>query len=300
MDISEARYCGMSLCWRSSVGDLAPSFYDARGEEWLRTFSGGLLTTCGLTQVGDPESADGEELGLHGRISACPAERVSLSEQWEGDDRVLSVSGTVREGRLYGHVLEMHRTIRATADGAAFALSDRIVNAGARTAPCMLLYHINIGFPLLDEGTELIAPSGSPELRTTGACLAEDGYTNMQGPSPDYREREYTHTMQPDSEGRVTVAVINRRLADGIGLRLRYQHRQLPCFNEWRRLTNAEYVLGIEPGTCLPLGRTHERQAGRLLELDAGQEISAGFEIDIVEGTDAVAALARQAARVTT
>ena len=102
MDISEARYKGMSLCWRSCVGDAAPGFHEPQGLEWLRTFFGGLLCTCGLAQVGSPATDDGEQLGLHGRISAVPAERVSFSEHWSGNSPVLQVDGLMREGRPLG------------------------------------------------------------------------------------------------------------------------------------------------------------------------------------------------------
>ena len=296
MDISEARYQGMSLCYRTPAGDVAPSHYDPRGIEWLWTFSGGLLTTCGLTQAGAPCTDAGEELGLHGRISTAPAERVSYAETWQGDRPVLEVNGVMREARLFGPCLEMARTISAYGDGAGFVLRDTITNTGARRSPCMLLYHINTGFPLLDDHTELILPTTKVEPRDATAEAGKEDYAKMHAPVMGYAEKVYFHTMKACKEGFVTVAVINRRLGGGLGLRLRYRASELPCFTEWKMLGDREYVLGIEPGNCLPMGRAAERAAGRLVELEVGRQITAGFEIEVVEGKQAIEKLAKEAA----
>jgi len=295
LDISEARYRGMSLCWRSPAGDVAPTYYDARGLEWLRTFFGGLLTTCGLSQVGPPEVDDGDELGLHGRISAAPAEKVSYSEEWQGDRLVLSVSGVVRESSLFGPQLEMRRTISASADGAGLCLRDRITNIGARRSPCMLLYHINTGFPLVDDAAELVVSSATVEPRDDEAREGAEQYARMHAPVSGYKEKVYLHTCQPDADGRVTAAVVNRALRGGLALRLRWRADELPCLTEWKMMGEREYVLGVEPGNCFPLGRSRERQAGRLVELEVGECIEAGFEIDVVEGAEGIDELVREA-----
>ncbi|UCC68727.1 MAG: aldose 1-epimerase family protein [Armatimonadota bacterium] len=296
MDISEARYKGMSLCWRSCAGDAAPAYYDPRGLEWLWTFFGGLLTTCGLTQVGAPTTDEGEELGLHGRISCAPAEKVSYFEEWSGDGLEMKVSGVVREARLFGPHLEMYRTISARGDGAGLVLRDRIVNAGARPAPCMLLYHINAGFPLLSESAELILPTTKAEPRDAEAEKGKEDFAKIHAPVTGYQEKVYFHTMKAGNDGRVTAALINRRLNGGVGLKLRYQSSELPCFTQWKMLGDREYVMGMEPGNCLPMGRAVERADGRLVILEVEQEINAGFELEVVEGEDDLNSLAREAA----
>ncbi len=296
MDISEARYKGMSLCWRSPAGDAAPSFYDARGAEWLWTFFGGLLTTCGLTQIGPPNADGDEELGLHGRVSTAPAEKVSFTEEWRGDHLALEVSGVVREARLFGPCLEMRRTIRARGDGAGLELRDRIVNAGARPTPFMLLYHINAGFPLLDDGVEVLLPTTRVEPRDAEAEDGKERFAEIHGPVSGYKEKVYFHTMQADADGWVTCALINRRLNGGLGLRLRYRLAELPVLTQWKMLGDREYVLGIEPGNGPVIGRSAARAAGSLVELEVGEEVAAGFELEVVEGRDALERLAREAA----
>ena len=289
MDISEARYKGMSLCYRSLNGDVAPENYDPRGLEWLWTFFCGMLTTCGLSQAGAPNMDGTEDLGLHGRISTAPAEKVSASEEWSGDRLTLQVSGLMREARLFGPGLEMRRTITAFGDGAGLALRDTIINAGARRTPCMLLYHINAGFPLLDTHSELVVPSTKSQPRDAEAEKGKEDWARMHAPVTGYAEKVYFHTMKPCKEGRVNVALINRKLGNGgVGLRLRYRQNELPCFTEWKMLGDREYTLGLEPGNCLPMGRAAERAAGRLVELEVGQQLTAGFEMEVVEGVQAI------------
>src|SRR5260370_1256249 len=69
LDISRFSYHGASLCWHSSTGEVHPSFYEADEFNWLRTFYGGFLVTCGLTHMGLPDEDGGVKLGLHGRYS---------------------------------------------------------------------------------------------------------------------------------------------------------------------------------------------------------------------------------------
>ncbi len=81
MDIAHAEFAGKPVSWDSKNGVAAPGFFERPGQDWLRTFGGGLLTTCGLIQVGPPNVDGGEELGLHGRISHLPAERFDFDER---------------------------------------------------------------------------------------------------------------------------------------------------------------------------------------------------------------------------
>jgi hypothetical protein len=293
MDISEARYKGMSLCWRSPAGDAAPSFYEPEGEGWLWTFFGGLLTTCGLTQVGPPHADDGEELGLHGRISTAPAELVSVKQEWEGDELAMAVSGVVREARLFGPGLEMRRTVSSHSDTARLSVRDRFANAGARPAPLMVLYHINAGFPLLSEQSQLLLPSAKCQPRDAEAADGAEQWAELHAPVTDYQEKVYFHTMKPNQDGNVTCALINRAL--GFGMRLRYSLTEMPFLTQWKMLGDREYVLGIEPGNCRPIGRVAARQAGELVERGLGEEMEMGFELELVEGADGLDQLEREA-----
>jgi hypothetical protein len=71
LDIVEAFYNQYSLAWLSHAGVTAPRPDANRGLEWLYSFAGGLLTTCGLTHVGGPET---DEFGERGVSVICPRE----------------------------------------------------------------------------------------------------------------------------------------------------------------------------------------------------------------------------------
>jgi hypothetical protein len=78
MDIADAFFNQYSLTWLNHPGIVAPQPYSHKGVDWLRTFGGGLITTCGLSHVGGPEQDEYGERGLHGLISNIPAEVVSI------------------------------------------------------------------------------------------------------------------------------------------------------------------------------------------------------------------------------
>ena len=80
MDISRVTLKGDNLSYFSPCGYVAPSFYDNRGTGFLKSFTAGFMTTCGLTAVGSPCTDNGEKLPLHGTIANAPCENYSYSE----------------------------------------------------------------------------------------------------------------------------------------------------------------------------------------------------------------------------
>ena len=54
LDITIAEHNGKALAWRSAIGEVSPAYYEEVGAGWLRSFPGGLVTTCGLTTAGAP------------------------------------------------------------------------------------------------------------------------------------------------------------------------------------------------------------------------------------------------------
>ncbi len=167
--------------------------------------------------------------------------------------------------------------------GAGLSLRDVITNVGPRPAPCMVLYHMNTGFPLVDDTTELLLEATKTEPRDADAVPGIKEWAKMQAPVRGYKEQVFFHDVKADPAGYATVMVMNRGL--GLGLRFRYLKSELPEFTEWKAMGEQEYVLGIEPGNCRPLTREGERVAGRMVELEPGQQVSMGFELEVVEGT---------------
>ena len=291
MDISAAHYNGKSLAWRSSVGDAHPAYFDHEGEKgrgWLRSFPGGLVTTCGLSWAGAADIEDGLQYGLHGRISNLPAENVRWSGEWDscGDQYTLIIRGSVRETTVFGENLLLTRTIATDMGSRRFGIIDRVENCGFRRVPNMMLYHINIGFPAVNDTARLISPTRSVTPRDADAEAKKDRYASMQPPEVGYRETVYFHDMASDSNGCVQAAVVDNT---EFGVYCRYPVKELPRFIEWKMMDAGTYVLGMEPANCSVLGRPAERDAGTLQYLEPGETAVYSLAIGVLDGAAEVA-----------
>ena len=139
MDIGLAEYKGSPFVHISPVGIVNSKYYEPQGDEWLRSFTAGLLTTCGLDQVGDPCDAG----GLHGRIANTPAEQVSTVCEETRDGYIMTVSGTVRQAKEAVQNLTLRRKVSSNAFENTIEICDVITNESYVPSPFMLLYHIN-------------------------------------------------------------------------------------------------------------------------------------------------------------
>ena len=157
MDIAEAFFNEHSLTWLSHSGVTRPEPFSNRGLDWLRTFGGGLLTTCGLDHVGGPEADEFGERGLHGLISNTSAELESIiqPDPLKGNLE-FSITGKIRQTKVFGPTFELKRTVSGTIGMAVLRIHDEVTNLANTPAPHMLLYHLNFGWPLVDEGTDLL------------------------------------------------------------------------------------------------------------------------------------------------
>lgn len=91
-DISAACWDGIPLAWESRVAEVRARPTDARGD-WIRAVGGGLVTTCGLQNVGSPSEGHGQ----HGANSSTPASSVHVEREVVGDELRLVVSGVIEE-----------------------------------------------------------------------------------------------------------------------------------------------------------------------------------------------------------
>lgn len=289
MDIVEAFYKGMSLSWHSPAGVVHPAYYDGRDAQWLKTFPGGLVGTCGATTAGSPSVDQGEALGLHGSIANTPAEHVQWSEQWQEDELLLTVEGRVRESRVFGPNLVMDRTVATSLASRSIRLHDRFVNEGYEDVPLMVVYHLNFGFPLLTEHSRIYAPSVGITPRTEIAKQHVATWNYFQPPEAGVSERVYYHKMLPSKEGPVTVVLVQHDGTRDFGVALHYEPKELAQFIEWKLPGLHHYTLGLEPANCKVEGRRAEREAGTLQMLPPQATRDFAFEIRVLDGRDEVA-----------
>jgi hypothetical protein len=289
MDIAAASWQGRSLEWRSSTGIVTPAFFEPEGLGWLRGFFGGLVVTCGLTYAGAPCEDEGQALGLHGRFSDSPASHVAVEEGWQGESYRVSVRGQIRETRVFGENVVLTRTISANLGENRFFLHDVVENEGFNRTEHMILYHINTGFPAVDDGAELVSPTLKATPRDAEAEKGKESYAQFHKPTKGYAEKVYYHDMATDKEGQVWAAVVNRKL--GFGAYAKYSKAQLPRFIEWKMLGEGTYVVGMEPANCLVEGRDKDRARGILQFLEPGERREYALELGALTSAEEIAAL---------
>lgn len=256
MGLGNASVFGIPINWVSAAGPVAPWYYNPAGSGWLQTFGGGLLTSCGLTNVGAAGVVDGIEIGLHGRLSHLAARDVTVHRRWIGDRHVIEVGGVVRDTVAMGTAFELHRCYRFVLGENRLEIDDEISNIGGAPAPLFLLYHFNIGHPLLSETTEFDV---DPAPRRTEVRNPEQqgdvaAWREMTAPVAGAVERVFYHHIDGDAAAMTTVRVANR-IGDGrLSFRLTFPSA-LGHLVEWKMLGLRDYVLGVEPGNAFVAGR---------------------------------------------
>ncbi len=292
LDIFDAKFKGASLCWHSPAGPVAPGFYDPHHTGWLWSFPGGLVTTCGLSNVGTPQEKSEEAWGLHGRISNTPAKNVSFGADWENEDYILGAAGEIREARLFGPNLVLRRNIYARLGESKIWIKDEIENQGYEETPLMFLYHCNIGYPTLDKDTEFIAVIEDMEARDKIAEAGVDTFDTFADPVPDFKEQCFYIDHDIDQNGIVNTALINRHFNgnQGLGVYLTYSKKELPYFTQWKMTGQGAYVVGLEPGNCYPEGQHNAQKRNALTTLLPGSKATFNLEIGVLESNNEIRA----------
>ncbi|MBU2976546.1 aldose 1-epimerase family protein [Zobellia sp. B3R18] len=287
MDISDAFYKEYSLAWLSKTGVVPPERFSDKGMGWIRNFGGGLLTTCGLSHVGGPEEDEHGVRGLHGLISNTPAEIISIVQPDPIAGKMeMSITGIVREAQVFGPVLELKRTISGKLGQAKIHVHDEVLNRGNQTAPHMLLYHVNFGWPLVDEGTDLLwkgnweSPTPDSERK-----MFKDEVNFRKCPEPleahsGTGEDVAFIDAEADTEGSCHCGIYNKKL--NLAVSLRFPKKQLPWLINWQHWGKNEYVTALEPATNPPVGQRKAREDSTLILLEPNESRSYSLELEVL------------------
>lgn len=262
-DISRLRFQGINMSYLSPCGYVAPAYYDRTESNWLKSFTAGYLTTCGLQAVGSPCVDEGEVLPLHGSIANQPAEHA----YWEEDEKEIRIHTTTKDEVIFGRKLTLRRTIAVSKEENCFSIEDEIENTGDQTESLEILYHMNMGYPLLDEDSVITIPSAEVLPRDDHAAEDIANWMHMEKPQAGYQERCYYHKF-PDGKG--FASIWQPKL--NIGLEISFDAKELDGFVEWKMMGVRDYVLGLECGNCYPDGRDVMRRTGMLKFLKPGEK----------------------------
>lgn len=272
-DIARLRYKGINMSYMSPCGYVAPCYYDGTGNNWLKSFTAGFLTTCGLQAVGSPCEDQGEVLPLHGSIANLPCGQAYYTEE-SGE---LIVHTVTRDEIIFGRKLRLSREIRVSLEQCSFTICDTIVNTGDRSEPIEILYHMNMGYPLLDEDSVVTIPSVSVVPRDEHAAADIANWMHMEKPTPGYQERCYYHKFR-DCAGKAGIY----QPKHDVGLEISFNAEELDGFVQWKMMGVRDYVLGLECGNCYPDGRDVMRKQGMLKFLNP--EESKKYMVKVVCG----------------
>lgn len=273
LDIGQVRYKGVNMTFISKNGYDSPAAIDPYESEFLHTFPGGLLYTCGLRTTGGPHRDGDEWQTQHGRYHSLPAEPVAVYEE----DGCIVIRGTVRETALFGHCLELKRTIRIPIMGAEIAVSDEITNLGFDDEEYALLYHCNFGYPLISPDARLELPQVRKTTpRTAFAATGLGRETTFDAPTPGEEERVFFHE---NMERRA--AIVSEILHTRVDMTW---SASLPILAHWRSMASGDYVCALEPTNCYIMGRKAERENGTLPVLGSFKTVKTevAFRFDTV------------------
>ena len=302
-DIGRCEMNGTPLAWISPPGFTGPWFSEPEAMGWFRSFPGGLVSTAGLdhTLIGGDDTAEQfnqphlkttETYGMMGRVWTLPARLTGYGERWDGDECVLWAEGIVQQTAVFAENLTLRRRVEATVGGRSFRIHDEVENTGHTRSTHMLLYHCNVGFPIVDAGSRLLVPGvGTP----TDPAPPGD-YRRLEAPHENYTERCFEHDVVTEPDGTVPVAVVNDRI--GTGVYQLFNKRQLEHQTTWRMMGEDHYVVAIEASTNRDAGRFDARERGELTELAPGESRTYDLEMGALVGEAEIDAFAGRVGRL--
>ncbi|MFC7493590.1 MULTISPECIES: aldose 1-epimerase family protein [unclassified Nocardioides] len=282
MDIGVAELDGHSVGWRSPTGFRHPGLHEQADEDglsWLRSMSG-LVVTAGLDHTLFGGEVDASHYaypprqtvrhGLHGRVANIPARLTGYGERWLDDGHcVLWAEGEVVQATNFGEHLVLRRRIEADLGGTEIRLVDTVTNAGFERTPHMFLYHVNVGWPLLDRGTRFVADVERTLWQSDSVATQGADHLVFDEPVRGFVEQVYEHQLVA-ADGRHRAALVN----DGLGLsfELDVDATAFPCFFQWLNLREGGWAVGLEPSTHHVAGDAAAREAGSMTWLEHGEQ----------------------------
>lgn len=219
----------------TNISYLSKNTFTKRETTFLKRFEGGMLYTCGIDVIGGQEGYED-----HGSFHNIPA----LITKCECKNGKITVEATIRDTELFGKNLVMKRKYETEVGSDTVTLSDELLNEGYRDEDYSILYHVNVGYPMLDEGVTISALTDKITPRNDWAARHIGKAFEMEQPQDNREETCYLLDMKKPS-----VCVTNDKLNKLFTLS--YSGETLPHFVEWKSMASGDYALGLEPSTSL-------------------------------------------------
>jgi hypothetical protein len=292
---------GVMFGWESPIdGPVHPAFvpiHDPDGFGWLEGFDE-LFVRCGIESNGAPEHDDrgGLVYPLHGRIGNLAAS--GLQVQFDQETERLELSGEVRESRLFFKKFKLKTRLSINVKSATVDIFDEVTNELATPTSMQLLYHINVGKPVLGKGATIELPINELAPKDELSASEIDNWDRCDSPSAGYSERVYFATLRSD-ENDITATLL--KSADGTsGLGVTYGTQNLPRFIVWKNTAAVSdgYVTGLEPATNYPNTKTFEAKQERVVQLGPGQTVVFQVSLHLLTSAESVSAMSKKIADI--
>lgn len=298
-DIVEATYNGQSLAYLTPNGYKPPSHAYHHETDWLTGWPGGLVTTCGPQYIGGPREEDGQTISLHGHHSNTPAALVGLhNPQPRKNDLQMSLDMIIRDTCMFSPVIEVRRRITATLGQPTIHIHDEVTNLGNLRTAHNWLYHVNLGYPLLDEGARLIYRGKTqvwPDSEKTHSTAALNRLKRVPGPLDAHRgngERGAIVELPADKQGLAHVGLVNRK--KNLAFELSFPVAQMPRAANWHHFGPAgSYVTGLEPFSGSLVGKNNDNHPAAAQYLEPGQTKSYDLTIAVHADRASIAELVK-------
>ncbi len=144
-----------------------------------------------------------------------------------------------------------------------------------------MLYHINVGPPLLQPGASVVAPVRTLVPRDPRAVEGLARWSEFVAPEAGSPEQVYFFDLAADQQQRSAVLLKNAQGERGVSVQ--FDPQQLPCFSLWKNeIAEADgYVTGLEPATNYPNPRSFEERQGRVVPLSPGGTCSFDLRLEV-------------------
>ncbi|MEZ3498384.1 aldose 1-epimerase family protein [Pantoea sp. KPR_PJ] len=290
MDLLHVNGFGVRLGWDSPVKEVVNPAYihlDSRnGLGWLEGFNE-MMVRCGYEWTGHPVVKDGRIYSLHGKAGNTPASRVEVTVE-DNAPHEIRVRGLLRETTFKKANLETWTELRYVPGADTFTLHDVVTNQGDYPQDYQIIYHSNIGTPILEKNARFIAPLKSVSPFNDYARKGLQDWSLYGAPTRDFDEMVFNLVPKADSDGKTLAAVIDSKGEKGAAIA--FDTRQLPLLTLWKNTDTLKqgYVTGIEPGTNYAYPVTVEKEQGRVRQLQPGESTTFELTYTLLKDASAV------------
>lgn len=277
LDVGAAWCDGVPVSWTSPVGRGNPLDV-ASGTDWLSRFRGGLVVTCGTDNVG-PATATS---GLHGRHSGLPATDVRWDVRRDGDAVVCRITGVVEDVEMFGRRVVLRRTIETRTDRPLLVLRDSIENQGYSPTPVPVLYHVNLGAPLVYPGSTVRTGSRAVVQREDAPWVPDPALLPEVRGGPEEAVFEYLDPEAGTGEQAGLGKVVVASPVTGMVAVLRWSTASLPRLYQWVWPARDGWALGIEPSNAALFGDAQRVTGNGAPVLAVGESVDTEISVELV------------------